>query len=735
MKRKRRDVRSLRENIENTFHIPPHYRWILIPLCAFAAFVFIGAVSIGILSRNLPSLTQLERAGDPLLVTRIYSSDGKILTELFRQKRIKVPLDRMPDHLILATLASEDRRFHHHWGLDLRRITKAALVDLTSLRKREGASTLTQQLARSIYLSLRKSWIRKIREQLTALQIERTYSKSEILEMYLNQMPLGRGTHGVQAAAQAYFGKNVEDLTIKESALIVALLQLPYGYYHPDRDPEAALKRRNVVLQSMVSCGYLMPTEYDSLNRLELGVIDKGERGKTIAPYFCEYVRQLMEKKYGINLYTDGLSIYTTLDTRVQACADSAVKAFIPSLEKKIRDSLLEKHLFTEWFDPPLKDPEEIEAFLADSALVDSMLTTKATLQVALTALDPTNGNILAMIGGRDFKASKWNRAVQMARQPGSSFKPIAYTAAIDNGWPPTTELLNQPVVLIMPDGSRWSPKNYDGSTGGPTTFREALKRSLNMVTARLVQEVIPAEKIVTYAKHFGLTTKINPYDAVALGSDVVIPLELTAAFSVFANRGIWVEPTAVLRVEDKDGNILEEATPRRREVISEETAFVMTDLLSEVVNAPKGTGHTARWKYGFYRPAAGKTGTTNDFRNAWFVGFTPQIVAGVWVGFDDERISLGEKQAGAATALPIWAPFMRMAHDTLQLPLSEFVQPPDVVRLKICSVTKKIATESCPEIWDEVFTQGMAPTDTCELHQGPEKRWERKKKRDRVIF
>jgi penicillin-binding protein 1A len=343
-------------------------------------------------------------------------------------------------------------------------------------------------------------------------------------------------------------------------------------------------------------------------------------------------------------------------------------------------------------------------------------MTARATLQTALVALDSRNGHILAMVGGRDFQDSKWNRATQMARQPGSAFKAIVYTTAIENQYPPCFQRLNQPMVLIMPDGSRWDPKNYDGSTGGPTTLRDALRRSLNLVSVRLVQEVIPPQAIVDYAKQFGISTEINPYPSIALGADVVIPIELTSAFSVFANHGVWAKPTAILRVEDKAGNILEEATPRNRDVIREEVAYIMTDMLSGILE-PGGTGQAARYAYGFYRPAAGKTGTTNDFTDAWFLGFTPQITAGVWVGFDDITVKLGDKQSGAVAALPIWAPFMRMVHDTLQLPLADFEMPEGVVKLKICSESKQLATDYCPEVWEEMFTEDMAPTTECEVH------------------
>ncbi len=732
MKRKKRAlfVQSHRPHLQWKLHRP--FQWYWYPIISLVIAVLLSGLVIFLLSRDLPSLSDLEKAGDPFLVTRIISSDGKVLSELFKQRRVKVPFEQMPKHLINATVASEDRLFWNHWGLDLKRIFYLGFRNILTMKIQGGASTITQQLARKLYLYPQKTLIRKLREQLSAIQIERTYSKTEILEMYLNQMPLGRGAHGVQSASRAYFDKNVEDLNIEESALIVGLLQLPYGYYNPDQDSLAAKKRRNVVMQSMVACHFLTETEYDSISQLPLGVLYQKEKANVIAPYFCEHIRREMQKKYGMSLYTGGLSIYTTLDTRIQACADSAVKAFIPSLEKKIRKQILDKRLFADWFNPPLKEPEEFRKFYSDTALVDSMMEAKATLQVALVALNSTNGDVLAMVGGRDFEKSKWNRAIQMARQPGSAFKPFVYTVAIDNGYPTTLELLNQPVVLIMYDGTRWSPKNYDGSTGGPTTLREGLKRSLNLVSARLIQEVVPADKVVRYAKNFGFTSQINPYDAIALGSDVVYPIELTSAYSVFANHGVHVESNFILRVEDKDGNILEESIPKRKEVIGEETAFIMTDMMRSVLDDQGGTGTAARYRYNFYRPAAGKTGTTNDYRNAWFEGFTPQITAGVWVGFDDERITLGDNQTGSAAALPIWASFMRMAHDTMQYPVEKFVMPPGVVRLKVCSETKKIATEACPVIWDEVFLKRLAPTDTCDVHGSPGKRKNNKK---HVVF
>lgn len=692
--------------------------WVLYPIYTFAGCLILGVLILLILGSNLPSLTTLESI-DPPVVSKIISRDGVVLDEIHSgQKRTYVPIERMPDHLIQATIATEDRRFYDHWGIDLRRVIKAAIVNIAAMGIEEGAGTITGQLARDLYLGRKQIITRKIKEALTALQIERTYSKTEILEMYLNQMFFGHRSYGIQSAAKRYFNKNVDDLEIQEAALLVGILQLP-AVYSPYNHPDNALRRRNLVLYSMMDFGYLKPAEYDSLKGLPLGVTDNVDSGSKIAPYFCEHVKRQLEGSIGVPIFTDGFSIYTTLDTRIQACADSAVKTQLPEIEREIWNEIIRKRRFTQWFDPPLEKEKAIRAFLADSARVDSVFREKATVQVALTAIEPSTGHILAMVGGRDFSQSKWNRATQMTRQPGSAFKPIVYTVAVDNGYPPCHELMNTPVVILMLDGSRWSPQNYDRSVGGLTTLRYGLQHSLNLVAVHLVQELVKPQHVVSYAKRFGFTTDIHPYDAIALGADDVIPLELVSAFSVFANKGVRVEPTAILRVEDKDGKLVEEHTPRQREVINENTAYIMTDMLQSVIN--DGTGGRARWKYHFYNPAGGKTGTTNDYTDTWFVGFTPQIAAVVWVGFDDQQMSLGEGREGADTALPIWAPFMRMVYDSLKWPLAEFQQPTGVARLNICAETKKIARESCPKKRNEVFLFELAPTDSCDLHKGPD--------------
>ncbi len=679
------------------------------------AFLFI-VIYITILSRDLPSLTQLENY-DPELATKIYSQDGVVIKELFTMKRIFTPLEQIPQDMVHAVIATEDHIFYKHWGVNVRRFVYVMLINLVHMRYQQGASTITQQLARQLYLNLEKKISRKIREWITAIQIERTYTKSEILEMYLNQMNFGGGNYGVQAASIAFFGKDAKNLTLEECALLAGLLQRPASYY-PFRYPDRALQRRNIVLNNMLRQGYITEEQYQEAKNKPLNLKEYNpEQDEGFAPYFTEYVRQELQDRYHMDLYKSGYNVYTTLDTRVQAAAEQAVKNQLPGLQKKFNKRLIATNKAKQYIDPHILAKTPYEQLRKNERLLDSLLTESIPIQVALIAMDPKDGRILSMIGGRDFEKYKYNRAIQAKRQPGSTFKPIVYTAAIDNGYSPCYELLNQPVVLYLPNGDRWAPHNYDNSQGGPTMLRDALKRSLNLVTARLVQEVVPPRTVADYGQKLGLTTPIPPYDAIALGSADVILIEITSAFGVFANQGILSRPLGILKVVDKYGNKLEENKPEIKEVLRKESAYIMADMLSTVIN--HGTGVAARSVYHFYRPAGGKTGTTNSFTDAWFIGFTPQIVAGVWVGFDDPAITLGEGQSGAMVALPIWAPFMRAAHDTLHLPVQNFEMPPGIVRMEICKETKKIPTEYCPEIISELFETRFAPTEKCNVHTG----------------
>lgn len=675
-------------------------------------FILAGLIYFFVITRDLPSLRQLEEY-EHKLSSKVYSADLQVIHEYYEEKRSFVRLEDMPEELIQAVIATEDRRFYDHWGMDLRRFFGAILRNITAGNlTKEGASTLTQQLARQLYLTLEKTFTRKIKELITAIQIERTYTKQEILEMYLNHMYFGHGAYGGQSAAIKYFGKDLKELSTDQCAILAGLLKAPNNYT-PIRHPNRALTRRNIVLGAMHEVGYLSDDEYKEFAQRPIEVSDESS-SHGLAPYFTEYIRQSMQDKYGYDLYTDGLSIYTTLDTRAQYLAEKSVKDHIGELQKTVNDYYRRKRKVRELVDEEFRQTHDMRALLKDSTFVDSVLSERVKAQVALVSIDPRNGHILAFIGGRDFSESKFNRAVQARRQPGSTFKPFVYTVAIDNGYSTTQEELNQPVVVMEPNGERWSPRNYDGSVGGPTTFREALRRSLNLVTVRVLQRFIRKPSLVVdYAHRMGIKSELQPVQAIALGASDVTPLELTSAYGTFANGGVHVEPIAILRVEDKNGNILEQHIPDSQEALRKETSYIMTDLLQTVMN--KGTGGSARWKYHFYRPAGGKTGTTNDNSDAWFVGFTPQMVTGVWVGIDDFRLTLGEGQTGSRAALPIWAPYMKAVHDSLNLPELNFEMPEGVVRVEICEDSKLLARDDCPcSVMEEVFFKELAPTEYC---------------------
>ncbi|HDP99562.1 MAG TPA: PBP1A family penicillin-binding protein [bacterium] len=715
MKRRIRATEKQFSKPENSFTHSGR-KWAILLLLLLGGVIFLTMLFIYLI-QGLPPLDELEHYS-PELATKIYSQDGVIIKELFTKKRSLRQLNEISDYMVQAVLATEDRDFYSHWGINSKRLAKAILVDILHFRFKEGASTLTQQLARQLYLTLEKSIIRKIREAITAIQIERTYTKPEILSMYLNHMYFGHGAYGVQTAAQRYFNKDAIDLNLVECALLTGVLASPTTF-SPYRFYDRILQRRNLVLHNMYTQGYISEEEYLLARSEPIVVVDSDKRLEFgIAPYFTEHIRQRLQQSYKMNLYTAGLNVYSTLDTRLQSAAERAVEAQLNKLQSSFNERLIATGKIRNYLPDSLAKIPIPQLKKNQPGLLDSIATSNFTMQVAFVALDPNNGNVLAMIGGRDFEESKYNRAVQMrTRQPGSTFKPIVYTAAIDNGYPPSFELLNQPVVLYLPSGDRWAPHNYDRSQGGPTTLREGLRRSLNLVTARLVQEVVPPRTVVDYARKLGLTTDLPVVDAIALGSGSVSPIELTSAFGVFANQGILAKPLFYSQVVDKSNNILEEHQPEVREVLRKETAFIMTDLLQTVVN--RGTGASARSVYNFRHPAGGKTGTTNDYTDAWFVGFTKHIVAGVWVGFDDPMKSLGPNQAGAVVALPIWANFMKTAHDTLQLPPTPFKMPAGVIRLEICRETKKLATEFCPEIMSEIFEVKTAPNQLCDKHTG----------------
>ncbi|MBM3326035.1 MAG: PBP1A family penicillin-binding protein [Calditrichaeota bacterium] len=688
-------------------------------LILLAGLAFIMVV-IFLFSFDLPNPAEL-KGYEPRLATRILDRRGEVLTELFAQRRILTPLDQIPQHFVDAVLTTEDARFYLHWGVDIARVMKAAFIDLTSLSLKQGASTITQQLARDIYLHKERTFGRKIRETLTAIQLERYYSKREILEMYLTQIYFGNGAYGVAAAAERYFNKKPSELTLAEAATLTGLPKAP-GLYSPTANPDRCIQRRNLILYLMLQAGKIKSEAYNLALAEPLNVhTNYTEDDLGAAPYFTEMIRQTLSRegeRLGFDYLCDGLTVYSTLDARMQRFAEWAVAErlgpfqsdyryrFVQKHQRAVSERLYGKGVLAPWV-----------KIRSDSALVDSLFPTKAVVQVALVALDPKTGDILAFIGGRDFRRSKFNRVVQAVRQPGSVFKPFAYTAAIDNGYSPAFELLNQDVVLTMPDGTRWTPQNYDGTHGGPTTLREALKKSLNLVTVRLTQEVVPPQMVADYARQMGITTKIDPVDAVGLGASGMIPLETTAAFAIFADGGIHHRPRSIVKISDRFDEILAEYSVERRVALSAQTAYIMTDMLRGALNS--GTGASARWLYGFTADAAGKTGTTNEFTDAWFIGFTPNLVCGVWVGLDDPAESLGPSQSGAVAALPTWARFMKMTYDSLYIPDEPFPIPQGIVRLKICQQTKLLATPYCPTTFEEIFRSDTKPVKRCSKHPG----------------
>lgn len=691
-------------------------------------FILGGAAGVGAifyLSRDLPSLKELQKFS-PNEITKIYSADGEVIEKIGLQLRSIVPKDELPQSIINAVTAVEDARFRQHWGVSMRDIARALVVDIIAMEKKQGASTITQQLARVLYTKIgyEKTILRKVKELLTAIQIERMYNKDEIIANYINSVYMGH-VWGVQAAAQYYFKKDARDLELEESALLAAIINNP-GYYSPYWHPRRAFNRRNLVLYLMKEQNYLTNREYQYYKNQPLQVVKK-DKIRDTAPYFLQFVRKKLnrlEDKYGFNIYRDGLEVYTTLDSKMQSFADSAYNEYIQVNQKRLEESYI-------------NNPEKIRKIIPDSSsynyndilkmvkngviadTISEELRKSLLVQGALVAIDPHNGEIKAMIGGRDYRLSKFNRATQATRQPGSAFKPIVYSTAIESGFRVTKKVLNQPVVLHMSDNTRWTPQNYDGSTGGYMTLRKALTHSKNLPSARIVLELISPLAVVNTAKKMGFSTRIPNVDAIALGAVDVKPLDLTAAYTTFANSGVHSKPRAILMIKDRYGNVIYQTEPENNIVFSEETAFLTTSMMESVIN--DGTGGRARWMWKFYHPAAGKTGTTNDNTDAWFMGFSPYLVTGVYIGVDNHAVSLGRNQTGAKAALPIWATFMREVHENKKWQKKEFPVPKGIVKKAICKDTKNLPTRFCPVEY-EYFRKNNIPQEYCTKHgQEPE--------------
>jgi penicillin-binding protein 1A len=683
--------------------------------------LFISSVGLGAgicflkaMYDSIPSFSQLQSI-EPPLASKMLGFDGSLVHEFSIERRTWVPLDKIPTDLQHAVIAIEDRRFFSHWGIDIKRIFGAFAADLLRGHIAQGGSTITQQLARNVYLTSHQSVIRKIREALTAIKLESSYTKTEILEFYLNQVYLGAGVYGMQAAAQQYFSKDAAALNLNECAALGGIIQLP-EYYRPDREKnlERATERRNAVLKAMRDMRFIDPAEYSAATASPLAANPRKDDARSGA-YFIDAVRQYICQKYGDDkLYNGGLVIYSTMDPVAQAEAEKASAENLVHLQKICNSMYLtysnapkklgiRRDTFMAHFDSIYKARSSEITGLPDSARL-------RIAQTATVALEAHTGEVRVLIGGRSFDESKFNRAMQAYRQPGSAFKPFVYTAAMDNGMTPVTVILDQPVTLNTPEGE-WRPANYDGVFNGPMTIKSALARSINLVAVQVLMQVTP-EKVVEYAHKMGISNSLGAVPALAIGACEVLPIEIITAYSTFPNGGILVTPYFIKKICDKNGRILEENLPKRREAISPQTAFIMADMMSRVVCC--GTAATIP-ALGFTRPAAGKTGTTNDFSDAWFIGYTPQIVCGVWVGVDERR-SLGSGVTGSVGAIPVWVPVMTSLHRNL--PVESFSKPGGVSRYDICTVSHKLATPSCPEVTQDYLIDNSL-TETCDIHVG----------------
>jgi penicillin-binding protein 1A len=663
------------------------FSFLIATLCLLAGILFSASRWA---SKGLPSPEKLQTI-EPAVKTEVYDISGEVIHEFFKENRSLVPLRRVPQHLMDGIIVVEDRQFRKHWGIDMFGIARAAVKNVFARRVRQGGSTITMQLARNLFLTHERTMRRKVKEAVLALRIERTYSKDEILEMYLNQIYFGEGAYGVQAASRIFFRKDVDELDLPECALLAGLLRNP-GEYSPRRHPEGALNRRNLVLKLMLEENLINEDECAAALKAPLGVAAGRPRAQQ-APYFVELVRQYLDERYGTNqIYEGGLKVYTTLDLRLQKAAEEQLDVHLCELEKLRRYP----HRLCEQA-PGTEQQVREENFTV-------------YIQGALIAIDPRKGYVKAMIGGRDFEDSPFNRATQAKRQPGSAFKPFVYVAAVDNEFNPSDIIIDEPVSFTGGDGKEWTPQNYDRDFKGPMTLRYALQQSVNIPAIKLLRTLGPTT-VASYARRMGIRSRIENVLSVALGTSEVTLLELTSAFGVLANAGIRAEPIMVLKVEDKNGRVLEKNATRTEEALDERTSYIVTSMMRSVVD--HGTAYGARAR-GFYAPAGGKTGTTDDCTDAWFVGFTPELVLGVWVGFDKKK-TLGRAMTGTVVALPIWTDIMLEANNFYEF--SDFPRPPDIIEVEICKESGLLALEGCPERTMEVFRSGEQPSEFCYLH------------------
>jgi penicillin-binding protein 1A len=740
----------------------------------FIIVAMLGTLS-GVLFAYAGDLPQVSALDDytPSTITRVYAADGQVIGEFATQRRVIISYDDINPLLRQAIIATEDAEFDRHFGVNIWRIFVAAVTDIMERRRAQGASTLTQQLARNLRdhfgLTNEKSFERKIKEAILAIQIEKRYTKKEIFTIYCNQMYLGHGAYGVEAASRLYFNKTTKQLTLEEAALIAGLFQLPERQ-SPFVDMKRATQRRNVVLQRMADERYLTQAQADAAKQKPIVTRGQPNQPPGIAPFFVEEVRKHLEREYGAKvLYENGLSVTTTLDVRLQNAANGAIERGLRRYDKRHgyrrakRNVLAEGQTFESFKDDrwarPIAAGDVVpavvsaigkpaatgaarlrigpyQAELAREGFAWTRRTTAADLfkpgdlievriskvdeathtatvtleqtplaEAAIVAIDNRSGQIKAMVGGWSFNRSKFNRAVQAYRQLGSTFKPIVYTAAIDRGYTPSSILIDSPVSYPAGNGQIYSPHDYDHKFEGEITLRHALEESRNIPAIRMM-DVLGPKNVLAYAKRFGFEEDFPPYLPIALGAGDGTLLEVTSAYTVFPNQGVRMKPFSVLKVLDRDRNLLEENRAEPADVISADTAFVMTNLLRGVVL--RGTAQAAAsidW------PLAGKTGTVDENTDAWFIGFDPDLTVGVWIGFDEKK-SLGGLEQGAVAALPIWTDFMKAYIDARpdkdQPPA--FSAPGNIVFLTVDKSNGTVLPPDTPGGISEAFISGTQP-------------------------
>jgi len=636
----------------------------------------------------------------PRQTSKVYAADGRFIAEVGLERRTLVKISEIPKVVKDAFVLTEDKRFYQHSGIDWVRVPGAALRNLRAGSWEQGFSTITMQLARNVFperISREKNLVRKVKEAKVARQIEERYSKDKILELYLNQINLGNGAYGVETASQRYFGKSVHDLNLAEAAMLAALPKAP-ARYNPRRFPERAIQRRNTVIELMRRNGAISDADASLAKAYPLQLGSKTESGE-VAPYFVEWVRQQLDEKFGARLYEQGLKVYTTLDLDMQSAAERALENQLRAIEGGKYGKFSHRTY------------EQLAARTANGD--ESAAPNSPYLQGAFLAMDPRDGSVRALVGGRQFDDSKFNRMTQALRQPGSTFKPIVYSAAIENGRTPATIIDDAPITLPQVAGDQWTPQNYDGKFEGPIPLRRALYMSRNLPAIRTGME-LGEQTVIDMAKRFGITSTIPPYPSIAIGSADVFPIEMISAYSAFANLGVRTAANAIRRVENQNGEVLWEPQPVRAQVMSAPEAWLMVSMMKDVVQRGTAAGSVGSR---FFVPSGGKTGTTNDGADVWYIGYTADLVAGVWMGFDRPQKIKGNAQGGELAA-PAYTSFMTEIYRRRPAP-PDWPRPEGITTREIDRTTGELANPYCPpdSVVTEYFIAGTEPIQECTVH------------------